>query len=127
MAYVIVEPCIGTKDGACPVDCIHPKKNTTFGRPTFDDVPQLYMIPWNASIAAPAYRCVPGVRDFRAGRPAGVEAVEGGEGRQVHARGVRQAPKQVVVGFIWPSHAPSIGLEISAAARWFDPVRASIA
>ncbi len=30
MAYVIAEPCIGTKDTACvdagPVDCIHPKK-----------------------------------------------------------------------------------------------------
>lgn len=34
MAYVIAEPCIGTKDtacvDACPVDCIHPKKNTTY-------------------------------------------------------------------------------------------------
>jgi NAD-dependent dihydropyrimidine dehydrogenase PreA subunit len=31
MAYVIAEPCIGTKDtacvDACPVDCIHPTKN----------------------------------------------------------------------------------------------------
>jgi NAD-dependent dihydropyrimidine dehydrogenase PreA subunit len=30
MAYVIAEPCIGTKDAACvdacPVDCIHPGK-----------------------------------------------------------------------------------------------------
>lgn len=29
MAYIIAEPCIGTKDtacvDACPVDCIHPK------------------------------------------------------------------------------------------------------
>jgi NAD-dependent dihydropyrimidine dehydrogenase PreA subunit len=45
MAYVIAEPCIGTKDtacvDACPVDCIHPKKNTTYddGRPTFGTVP----------------------------------------------------------------------------------------
>jgi ferredoxin len=51
MAFVIAEPCIGTKDSACvdacPVDCIHPKKNTTYddGRPTFDDVPQLYIDP----------------------------------------------------------------------------------
>jgi ferredoxin len=51
MAFVIAEPCIGTKDtacvDACPVDCIHPKKNTTYddGRPTFDDVPQLYIDP----------------------------------------------------------------------------------
>jgi ferredoxin len=42
MAYVIAEPCIGTKDrtcvGACPVDCVHPKKNTAYddGRRRFD-------------------------------------------------------------------------------------------
>jgi len=33
MAYVIAEPCIGTKDTACvdvcPVDCIHPRKDRT--------------------------------------------------------------------------------------------------
>lgn len=32
MTYVIAEPCIGTKDAACvevcPVDCIHPKKES---------------------------------------------------------------------------------------------------
>ena len=32
MAYVIVEPCVGIKDtacvDACPVDCIHPKKDS---------------------------------------------------------------------------------------------------
>jgi len=31
MAFVIAEPCIGVKDAtcvdACPVDCIHPRKN----------------------------------------------------------------------------------------------------
>ncbi len=51
MAYVIAEPCIGTKDTACvdvcPVDCIHPKKNTSYedGRPGLEDVPQLYIDP----------------------------------------------------------------------------------
>ncbi len=51
MAYVIAEPCIETKDtacvDACPVDCIHPKKNTTYndGRPGFDEVSQLYIDP----------------------------------------------------------------------------------
>ncbi|HYW97884.1 MAG TPA: 4Fe-4S binding protein, partial [Candidatus Elarobacter sp.] len=51
MTYVIAEPCIGTKDtacvDACPVDCIHPKKNTTYddGRPTFEEVSQLYIDP----------------------------------------------------------------------------------
>jgi len=33
MAYIIAEPCIGTKDTACvdvcPVDCIHPAKGRT--------------------------------------------------------------------------------------------------
>ena len=36
MAYVIAEPCIGTKDtacvDACPVDCIHPKKDSENSR-----------------------------------------------------------------------------------------------
>jgi NAD-dependent dihydropyrimidine dehydrogenase PreA subunit len=34
VAYIIAEPCIGTKDtacvDACPVDCIHPKKDTQY-------------------------------------------------------------------------------------------------
>jgi ferredoxin len=51
VAFVIAEACIGTKDtacvDACPVDCIHPKKNTTYddGRSTFDEVPRLYIDP----------------------------------------------------------------------------------
>ena len=50
-AFVIAESCIGTKDtacvDACPVDCIHPKKNTKYddARPGFDEVPQLYIDP----------------------------------------------------------------------------------
>jgi NAD-dependent dihydropyrimidine dehydrogenase PreA subunit len=49
MAFVIAEPGIGTKDtacvDACPVDCIHPKKNTTYddARLGFDEIPQLYI------------------------------------------------------------------------------------
>ena len=51
MAYVIAEPCIGVKDtacvDACPVDCIHPKKDTVYedARPGFNDVEQLYIDP----------------------------------------------------------------------------------
>jgi NAD-dependent dihydropyrimidine dehydrogenase PreA subunit len=45
MAYVIAEPCIGVKDtacvDACPVDCIHPKKDES----EFEDAPQLYIDP----------------------------------------------------------------------------------
>ena len=43
--------CIGSKDtaclDACPVDCIHPKKNTSYDddRPGFNEVPQLYIDP----------------------------------------------------------------------------------
>ena len=45
MAYVIAEPCINTKDtacvDACPVDCIHPKKDEV----RFEEVQQLYVDP----------------------------------------------------------------------------------
>jgi NAD-dependent dihydropyrimidine dehydrogenase PreA subunit len=45
MAYVINEPCIGTKDTSCvevcPVDCIHP----TAEEPGFDEEGQLYIDP----------------------------------------------------------------------------------
>ena len=45
MAYVIAEPCIGTKDSACvdacPVDCIHPKKED----PRFEAAELLYIDP----------------------------------------------------------------------------------
>ena len=51
MAYVIAEPCIGVKDtacvDACPVDCIHPKKDTVYedSRPGFNELEQLYIDP----------------------------------------------------------------------------------
>ncbi|MCE9589986.1 MAG: 4Fe-4S binding protein [Planctomycetes bacterium] len=45
MAYIIAEPCIGTKDTACvavcPVDCIHPGKDA----PEFEKADQLYIDP----------------------------------------------------------------------------------
>lgn len=45
MAYIIAEPCIGTKDTACvavcPVDCIHPSKEES----NFLDVEMLYIDP----------------------------------------------------------------------------------
>jgi ferredoxin len=43
MAFVITEPCIGTKDTACvavcPVDCIHPKQE----EPDFAAATMLYI------------------------------------------------------------------------------------
>ena len=45
MAYVIAEPCIGTKDAACvdacPVDCIHPKKDES----QFESTDMLFIDP----------------------------------------------------------------------------------
>jgi ferredoxin len=45
MAYIIAEPCIGTKDTACvdvcPVDCIHPRKDEE----KFETVEMLYIHP----------------------------------------------------------------------------------
>lgn len=45
MAYVIAEPCIGTKDtacvDACPVDCIHPKSDED----EFESEEMLYIDP----------------------------------------------------------------------------------
>ena len=45
VAYVIAEPCIGTKDNSCvevcPVDCIHP----TPEEPDYDQVEMLYIDP----------------------------------------------------------------------------------
>ncbi|HLK51867.1 MAG TPA: ferredoxin [Candidatus Angelobacter sp.] len=56
MAYVIAEPCIGTKDtacvDACPVDCIHPR-TTEDG---FSSVQQLFIDSENCICCA---CCVP--------------------------------------------------------------------
>jgi NAD-dependent dihydropyrimidine dehydrogenase PreA subunit len=45
VAYIICEPCIGTKDSACvdvcPVDCIHPRKD----EPDFATAEMLYIHP----------------------------------------------------------------------------------
>ena len=45
MAYVIAEPCIGTKDNSCvevcPVDCIHP----TPDEPDYEESQQLFIDP----------------------------------------------------------------------------------
>ncbi len=45
MTYVIVEPCINTKDTACvdvcPVDCIHPMKDED----GFEEAEMLYIEP----------------------------------------------------------------------------------
>jgi NAD-dependent dihydropyrimidine dehydrogenase PreA subunit len=45
MAFIITDPCIGTKDTACvdvcPVDCIHPRKD----EPEFEQTPMLFVHP----------------------------------------------------------------------------------
>ncbi len=45
MAYVITQPCVGTKSGecvqVCPVDAIHPRPD----EPDFENVDQLFIDP----------------------------------------------------------------------------------
>jgi NAD-dependent dihydropyrimidine dehydrogenase PreA subunit len=108
MAFVIAEPCIGTKDTACvdvcPVDCIHPKKNATYDddRPGFDEVLQMYIDPVECIDCGACVPVCPVGGDFRAGRPTRkVEALHGTKrelhpGRQVHTRRVRQAQRSEV-------------------------------
>lgn len=56
MAYVIAVPCVGVKDtacvDACPVDCIHPRRDET----GFAEAPQLYIDPDNCICCG---ACVP--------------------------------------------------------------------
>jgi NAD-dependent dihydropyrimidine dehydrogenase PreA subunit len=71
VAYIIAEPCIGTKDtacvDACPVDCIHPKKDTRYedGRPGFEQVDHPSLILSSVSTAAPVYQSAPFRRSSR--------------------------------------------------------------
>jgi NAD-dependent dihydropyrimidine dehydrogenase PreA subunit len=52
LAYIITEPCIGTKDTACvdvcPVDCIHPRKD----EPEFGSTDMLYIHPDECPVEA---------------------------------------------------------------------------
>ena len=71
MAYVIAEPCIGTKDtacvDACPVDCIHPKKD----EPNFADRRDALHRPGGMHRLRRVRPGVPGIGHFRARRSAG--------------------------------------------------------
>jgi len=107
MTYVIAEPCIGVKDtacvDACPVDCIHPKKNTTYddGRPTFDEDTPLYIDPIECIDCA----CVPVCpvsaifalddlpEKWKHFTEINASYVQGG---QIHSRGVRQTPSSEI-------------------------------
>ena len=71
MAYVIAEPCIGTKDSACvdacPVDCIHPKKDEG----EHDSADQLFIDPVECNRLRRLRSCLPCLGHLRPGRPAG--------------------------------------------------------
>ena len=71
MAYVIAEPCIGTKDtacvDACPVDCIHPKKD----RQEFAEEEMIYIDPVECIDCGACVPVCPVSAIFRARRPAG--------------------------------------------------------
>ena len=71
MAYVIAEPCIGTKDSACvdacPVDCIHPKKDSH----KFATEEMLYIDPVECIDCGACVPVCPVTGDFRSGRSSG--------------------------------------------------------
>jgi ferredoxin len=71
MAYVIAEPCIGTKDAACidacPVDCIHPKKDSE----KFEPETMLYIDPVECIDCGACVPVCPVSAIFALGRPAG--------------------------------------------------------
>lgn len=56
MAFIIAEPCINVKDtgclNACPVDCIHPRKDQA----DFESVRMLYIDP---AVCIDCGACVP--------------------------------------------------------------------
>ncbi len=105
MAYVIAEPCIGVKDtacvDACPVDCIHPKKNTTYTMAVrFDDVPQLYIDPvecidCGACVPVCPVSAIFAVDDLPEKWKHYAEINEIYVKGQIHARRVRQARDEV--------------------------------
>jgi len=68
MAYVIAEPCIGTKDTACvdvcPVDCIHPRKDEA----EHEGVTQLFINPVECIDCGACVPVCPVDRNFRAWR-----------------------------------------------------------
>ena len=70
MAYIICEPCIGTKDTACvdvcPVDCIHPRKDED----EFAAAELLYIHPGRVHRLRRVRAGVPGRGDLRARRGA---------------------------------------------------------
>ena len=136
MTYVIAEPCIGVKDtacvDACPVDCIHPKKSTTYddGRPSFDEVSQLYIDPIECIDCGACVPVCPVSAIFARRRPARkVEAIYGNQRklrprRQIHARRVRQTPSSKVAHknksrpFIEPSKRSKAYSVFSSAHRY---------
>ena len=65
MAYVIAEPCIGTKDTACvdvcPVDCIHPRKTNLTVEPRRSCI----LVPWSVLIVGACVPICPGDGDRR--------------------------------------------------------------
>ena len=71
MTYVIAEPCIGTKDtacvDACPVDCIHPKKDS----PAHAEEEMLYIDPVECIDCGACVPGMPGIGHFRTGRSSG--------------------------------------------------------
>ena len=115
MAYVIAEPCIGTKDAACtdacPVDCIHPKKNEG----EYGEAEQLFIDPVECIDCGACVPVCPVFGDL-CGRSAGkVGRVPGQERRALRAveafgssvtRNARPLRSRVFVCLEWLERGP---------------------
>ena len=92
MAYVIAEPCIGTKDtacvDACPVDCIHPKKDEAELRRRRDALHR----PGGMHRLRRMRPGLPRIGDFRARRSAGKVGEFTPRTRPITAVRLRHAP-----------------------------------
>ena len=99
MAYIICEPCIGTKDSACvdvcPVDCIHPRKD----EPEFATAEMLFIHPGRVYRLRRMRPRLPGRGDLRPRRDA----------RQVEvlhrAKNAEYLPEDQEIRFLFPEES----------------------
>ena len=97
MAYIITEPCIGTKDTSCadvcPVDCIHPAA----GEEGHDEATMLYIDPSECIDCDACVEACPDAEGARALRGAGAA---GGGRRAGEVGGLQGDQPRLLRG--WP-------------------------
>ena len=108
MTYIICEPCVNTKDtacvDACPVDCIHPKKDEPDFEASNDAVHQpggMHRL-WRVRTGLPGHRDLPGRQ--RPGTVAELHSHELRALRSVEVTGYsyrRERPRLFVAAFLF--------------------------